>query len=101
MASFRHRSFASMLALFLVAAATDIAGAQDPGSARPADDGLLEGLFQTEVVNIGLEKLGYKVEKVKHLDIPSMTLAVGQGEPGETREVSDVVPRYLRHVKEA
>lgn len=80
MASFRHRSFASMLALFLVAAATDIAGAQDSGSARPADDGLLEGLFQTEVVNIGLEKLGYKVEKVKHLDIPSMTLAVGQGD---------------------
>jgi hypothetical protein len=31
----------------------------------------------------------------------ALEFAVGQGEPGETREVSDVVPRYLRHVKEA
>ena len=37
-------------------------------------------MFQTEIVNIGLEKLGFKVEPVKHLDIPSMTVAVGQGD---------------------
>lgn len=80
MASFRHRLPASILFLFLAATATQVAGAQELGSARPADDGLLEGLFQTEVVGIGLEKLGYKVEKVKHLDIPSMTLAVAQGD---------------------
>lgn len=58
----------------------DACFAQDMGTVRPADDGLLEGLFQTEIVDIGLEKLGYKVEPVKHLDIPSMTLAVGQGD---------------------
>ncbi|MGE4250020.1 MAG: glycine betaine/L-proline ABC transporter substrate-binding protein ProX [Parvibaculaceae bacterium] len=80
MASFRHRLPVSIFALLLAATATQIAGAQDMGPARPADDGLLEGLFQTQVVSIGLEKLGYTVEKVKHLDIPSMTLAVGQGD---------------------
>lgn len=53
---------------------------QELGAVRPADDGLLEGLFQTEVVDIGLERLGYKVAPVKHLDIPSMTVAVGQGD---------------------
>lgn len=45
-----------------------------------ADDGLLEGLFQTEIVNIGLERLGYDVGKVKHMDIPQMHVAVGTGE---------------------
>lgn len=74
------RLSASIFAFLLAVTSTQIARAEDAGTARPADDGLLEGLFQTDVVTIGLEKLGYKVDKVKHLDIPSMTLAVGQGD---------------------
>lgn len=69
-----------VLTLALALGSGSAALAAERGSVRPADDGLLEGLFQTEVVDIGLEKLGYKVEPVKHLDIPSMTVAVGQGD---------------------
>ena len=69
------------LALVLIGlGASSAAIAGDKGTVRPAYDGLLEGLFQTEVVNIGLERLGFDVEKVKHLDIPAMHVAVGQGE---------------------
>ena len=69
------------LALALIGlGASSAAIAGDKGTARPAYDGLLEGLFQTEVVNIGLERLGFDVDKVKHLDIPAMHVAVGQGE---------------------
>lgn len=80
MTSLRRNKFVCTLATLLTLGATHITLAQDRGAVRPADEGLLEGLFQTDVVSIGLEKLGYKVEPVKHLDIPSMTVAVGQGD---------------------
>ena len=76
----RVRAFTWAIAALLVIYGVHSTRADDLGTVRSADDGLLEGLFQTEVVNIGLEKLGYKVEPVKHLEIPSMTVAVGQGD---------------------
>ena len=77
-----HRTgWLTALALVLISlGASSAAIAGDKGTVRPAYDGLLEGLFQTEVVNIGLERLGFDLEKVKHLDIPAMHIAVGQGE---------------------
>ncbi|MBN9250817.1 MAG: glycine betaine/L-proline ABC transporter substrate-binding protein ProX [Mesorhizobium sp.] len=80
MASFKHSVACAFISFLAVSGVNSAVYAEDLGVVRPADDGLLEGLFQTEIVNIGLEKLGYKVAPVSHLDIPSMTLAVGQGD---------------------
>lgn len=49
-------------------------------TARPGYTGLLEERFQTEVINIGLEKLGYKVEEMKLMDVPALHVATGQGD---------------------
>lgn len=38
--------------------------------------GLPEERFQTEIVNIGLEKLGYKTQKIKELDYSAMYVAI-------------------------
>ncbi|MDJ0510188.1 MAG: glycine betaine/L-proline ABC transporter substrate-binding protein ProX [Crocosphaera sp.] len=37
------------------------------------------GIFVTEIVNIGLEKLGYQTEAVKELDIPVAHISIGNG----------------------
>ena len=42
--------------------------------------GWVEELFQTKVVNIGLEKLGYKVEKPKQIDYPAIYISIGNGD---------------------
>jgi ABC-type proline/glycine betaine transport system substrate-binding protein len=55
-------SFAVALAAVLAIGAPLSGSAEDRGTVRPAYDGLLEGRFQTKVVNIGLERLGFKVE---------------------------------------
>lgn len=47
---------------------------------RAADDSLLEGLFQTYVVGIGLKRLGYDVGDVLHTTIPAMHIAVANGD---------------------
>lgn len=41
--------------------------------------GTLEELFQTEVVNIGLEELGYTVENGKELEYATMHVDIGNG----------------------
>ncbi|MGK7940688.1 MAG: glycine betaine/L-proline ABC transporter substrate-binding protein ProX [Crocosphaera sp.] len=38
------------------------------------------GIFVTEIVNIGLEKLGYTTEAVKELDIPVAHISIGNGD---------------------
>ena len=38
------------------------------------------GIFVTEIVNIGLEKLGYSTEAVKELDIPVAHISIGNGD---------------------
>jgi glycine betaine/proline transport system substrate-binding protein len=69
-------SFAVALAAVLAIGAPLSGSAEDRGTVRPAYDGLLEGRFQTKVVNIGLERLGFKVDDIRHLEIPSMHVAV-------------------------
>lgn len=54
-----------------------------PGQGRvvnAADDSLIEGRFQTEIVFEGLTRLGYKPGKVLNLNVPSMYVALAQGE---------------------
>ncbi len=44
------------------------------------NSGWIEELFQTEIVNIGLEKLGYKVEKPKQSDYPVIYISIANGD---------------------
>ncbi|MDY7005213.1 MAG: glycine betaine/L-proline ABC transporter substrate-binding protein ProX [Cyanobacteriota bacterium] len=47
---------------------------------RSAHSNWIEELFQTEVVNIGLDKLGYKVEKPKQIDYPALYISIANGD---------------------
>ncbi|MDY6805260.1 MAG: glycine betaine/L-proline ABC transporter substrate-binding protein ProX [Cyanobacteriota bacterium] len=47
---------------------------------RSAHSSWIEEKFQTEVVNIGLEKLGYKVEEPKAIEYPAMLIAMANGD---------------------
>ena len=49
-------------------------------TARSAHSNWIEELFQTEIVNIGLEKLGYQVAKPQEIDYPAIYLALANGE---------------------
>jgi len=49
-------------------------------SIRSAHSTWIEEKFQTEIVNLGLEKLGYKVEEPQEIDYPPMYIALGNGE---------------------
>ncbi|NEQ38998.1 MAG: glycine betaine/L-proline ABC transporter substrate-binding protein ProX [Okeania sp. SIO3I5] len=64
---------------------TDIKSTEDPlpGKGivvRPTSDVETYSVFITEVVNIGLEKLGYQVKSPKQLNIPAMHIAVSNGD---------------------
>lgn len=47
---------------------------------RPANSDWIEEQFTTEVVNIGLEKLGYQVETIKQADYGILITSVAQGD---------------------
>ncbi|MEM1172456.1 MAG: glycine betaine/L-proline ABC transporter substrate-binding protein ProX [Cyanobacteria bacterium P01_H01_bin.35] len=47
---------------------------------RTAHSKWIEESFQTNIVNIGLEKLGYKVEKPKEIDYPALYISVANGD---------------------
>ncbi len=47
---------------------------------RSSSDTTTEGLFLTEIVNIGLEKLGYETEAIKQLSIPLAHTGVSNGD---------------------
>ena len=47
---------------------------------RTAHSSWIEEHFQTEIVKIGLEKLGYTVEKPKELDYPALYITLAQGD---------------------
>ena len=49
-------------------------------SIRSGHSNWIEEHFQTEIVNIGLEKLGYEIIKPKELDYPAIYLAVANGD---------------------
>ena len=47
---------------------------------QAAHSSLQEERFQTEIINIGLRKLGYKTPEPKQIEYTTMHLAVGQGD---------------------
>ncbi|MEC4816316.1 MAG: glycine betaine/L-proline ABC transporter substrate-binding protein ProX [Scytonema sp. PMC 1069.18] len=47
---------------------------------QSAHSSLLEERFQTEIINIGLRKLGYKTPEPKQIEYVTMHLALGQGD---------------------
>lgn len=47
---------------------------------RSAHSNWIEEHFQTEIINIGLEKLGYQIEKPKEIDYPAIYLSVANGD---------------------
>ncbi|NEP87519.1 MAG: glycine betaine/L-proline ABC transporter substrate-binding protein ProX [Okeania sp. SIO2C2] len=47
---------------------------------RSANSSWIQELFQTEVVNIGLEKLGYKVERPKQIEYPAIYISLANGD---------------------
>lgn len=47
---------------------------------------LREAIFQTEIVNIGLEQLGYDIKKAKNITYPAMKVAIGNGDVDYTAE---------------
>ncbi len=47
---------------------------------KSAHSSLLEERFQTEIVNIGLRKLGYKTPEPKQIEYTTMHIALGQGD---------------------
>jgi glycine betaine/proline transport system substrate-binding protein len=49
-------------------------------SIRSAHSSWIDERFQVEIVNIGLEKLGYKIESPKELDYPALYIAISNGD---------------------
>ena len=47
---------------------------------RPAHSSWVEEHFQTEIVKIGLEKLGYQVAKPKEIEYPALYLSLANGD---------------------
>jgi glycine betaine/proline transport system substrate-binding protein len=73
----------ALLALGLAAAPAVNAASPLPGAGvtvQATHDSTAETLFQTEIVNIGLEKLGYTVKPILPLQIPAMYLAASTGD---------------------
>lgn len=56
---------------------------RSPGQAvsiRSAHSSWIDERFQIEIVNMGLEKLGYKIASPKELDYPALYLAIANGD---------------------
>ncbi|NYZ17672.1 glycine betaine/L-proline ABC transporter substrate-binding protein ProX [Azospirillum sp. RWY-5-1] len=71
------------LAVGLVVGAVPAHAASLPGqgiTVQATHDSTAETLFQTEIVNIGLERLGYTVKPILPLQIPAMYLAASTGD---------------------
>ncbi len=47
---------------------------------RTANSTFIQELFQTYIVNIGLEKLGYNVEKPKQIEYPPIYISIANGD---------------------
>ena len=60
--------------------ATETAGLPGDGVTVTPGYALLEELFQTEVVNIGLEKMGYTIDDGKELEYGPMFIEIGNGD---------------------
>ena len=66
--------------LIIVASCQQVPTSQNIIIRSAYNTGWVEELFQTEIVNIGLEKLGYKVEKPKQSDYPIIYVSVANGD---------------------
>lgn len=84
---------AALAAGAILAPATLVSAQETPGEGievKPAY-GVLGELFQTEIVNIGLEELGYEIEDPAQIEYATMHIAVGNGEldfsPAHWREL--------------
>jgi glycine betaine/proline transport system substrate-binding protein len=77
-----RRALISVVCSFIALALSGaVANAKLPGEGKtvtPCYDQLIEAVFQTEILNIGLEKLGYKVNDYANLTIPMMYVANAQ-----------------------
>lgn len=51
------------------------------------------GIFVTEIMNIGLEELGYKTEPIKQLDVPIIHIAVSNGDVVDGKNLGIAVDR--------
>ncbi|MCY4497670.1 MAG: hypothetical protein OXC14_10330, partial [Rhodospirillaceae bacterium] len=91
MQSPRRVALGAILGLAIGGLLTGVGALHQPGYAagmpgkgvtvRPVQGTDLESRFQMEVVSIGLERLGYEVEKMKLMLGPPPHLAIAPGEP--------------------
>jgi glycine betaine/proline transport system substrate-binding protein len=73
--------FTALVTIGMLGIGTALAEMPGKGTkVKPCYNGIGEELFQLLVVNKGLEKLGYKVEKPLELDVTSMHVAIGMGD---------------------
>jgi len=84
---------AALAAGAILASAPLVSAQETPGEGvevKPAY-GVLGELFQTEIVNIGLEELGYEIDDPAQIEYATMHIAVGNGEldfsPAHWREL--------------
>jgi glycine betaine/proline transport system substrate-binding protein len=73
-----------VLAAAVTMAAPALAAGDLPGQGKTVSlgytVGLLEERFQNQIVAIGLERLGYKINEMVQMDVPALHLAVAQGD---------------------
>ena len=62
---------------------------------RPGSGTSVTGQFVSEVISIGLEKLGYEVEELKQLNTTALFLALGNNEIDVTPILEKVVCQLL------
>ncbi|MEM9274265.1 MAG: glycine betaine/L-proline ABC transporter substrate-binding protein ProX [Cyanobacteria bacterium P01_F01_bin.143] len=82
---FRILSFLLLAGLIACQATPESSNKSENGSEtqvtlRTAHSSWIEEHFQTEIVKIGLEKLGYKVEAPKEIDYPAIYISVANGD---------------------
>lgn len=73
---------ALFIAVFIMGMPWQSAMADLPGkgvTVRPVYNGIVEELFQHEIIFMGLERLGYEVAPIMEVEITTMHIAVGQG----------------------
>ena len=85
--SFKYSSQLAAIALLASLAACSSTSPSSTDTNEPsqvtlttAHSSWIEEHFQTEIVKIGLEKLGYRVEKPKEIEYPALYLSVANGD---------------------
>ena len=71
---------AILTSLLIVFTSCQQVPSSDTVTIRSANSEWMKESFQTEIVNIGLEKLGYQVEKPKQISYPAIYISVANGD---------------------